>query len=98
MVGKITAETRFGQMLICLRESKLNYVVRETPYSAEITIRKKFLKNVNEDAIENENRKRIESYEEFTKVEKDNSLMRRNVVELEKEKALLKNSWKSLIL
>ena len=63
MVGKITAETRVGQMLICLRESKLNYVVRETPYSAEITIRKKFLKNVSADAIENENLERIESYE-----------------------------------
>ena len=33
--------------------SKLDYVVKETPYSAYVTIRKKFSKSINEELIEN---------------------------------------------
>ena len=32
-----------GQVIFNLKMSKLNYVVKETPYSAYITIRKKFI-------------------------------------------------------
>ena len=32
--------------LTILRRSQLNYLVKETPHSAVITIRKKFIKNV----------------------------------------------------
>ena len=34
------------QMLCILKSSKLNYLVKETPYSAFITIRKRFLKDI----------------------------------------------------
>ena len=88
MGGKVTAETRFGQLMICLRESKLNFVVKETPYSAELTIRKKFLKNVSENAFENENVENIEY--KFKQVEHDNSLLRNRFNILEKECALVK--------
>ena len=88
MGGKVTAETRFGQLMICLRESKLNFVVKETPYSAELTIRKKFLKNVSENAFENENVENIEY--KFKQVEHDNSLLRNKVNILEKECGLVK--------
>ena len=88
MVGKVTSETRFGQLMICLRESKLNFVVKETPYSAELTIRKKFLKNVSENAFENENVENIEY--KFKQVEHDNSLLRNKVNILEKECGLVK--------
>ena len=37
-----------GQILFSLKMSKLNYLVNETPYSAYITIRKKFIKNNDE--------------------------------------------------
>ena len=43
------AENKFGQVLICLRMSKLDYLVKETPYSASVTIRKKFVKSVKEE-------------------------------------------------
>ena len=45
MTGPQTADSVFGQMLICLRMSKLDYMVKETPYSGYVTIRKKFVKN-----------------------------------------------------
>ena len=38
------AEYACGEILFCLKQSNLNYVLNETPYSAYITIRKKFLK------------------------------------------------------
>ena len=46
MASEFTAEKACGQLLICLKMSKLNYIVNETPFSAYITIRKKFLRNV----------------------------------------------------
>ena len=39
-----SGEYACGQILFGLKRSKLNYVINETPYSAYITIRKKFLK------------------------------------------------------
>ena len=94
MARKVTAETRFGQLMICLRESKLNYMVRETPYSAEVTIRKKFLKNVTEEAFENENVENIE-YRLRTFVN-ENSLLNKNVIKLEKECGILKYELEEL--
>ena len=55
MVGNGKAENVFGQVLICLRMSKLDFLVKETPYSAYVTIHKKFVKSVNEDMIETKN-------------------------------------------
>ena len=52
MAGKITAENTFGNVLICLRLSKLNYVVKETPYSAYVTIKKKFIKSYDGEHLE----------------------------------------------
>ena len=55
MVGTDRAENVFGQVMICLRMSKLDFLVKETPYSAYVTIRKKFIKSANEDLLENRN-------------------------------------------
>ena len=55
MVAKISAENSFGQVLICLRMSKLNFILKETPYSAYVTIRKKFVKAIEGDSIDIEN-------------------------------------------
>ena len=46
MAREISAENVFGQVLICLRMSKLDYVIKETPYAGYVTVRKKFMKNV----------------------------------------------------
>ena len=51
-MASVKAENVFGQVLICLRMSKLDYMVKETPYSAYVTIRKKFIKSVDENMIE----------------------------------------------
>ena len=55
MEGKVSVDNTFGQVLICLRMSKLNYVIKETPYSAFVTIRKKFVKAFDREIIEKEN-------------------------------------------
>ena len=38
-------ENVFGQVMICLRMSKLDFMIKETPYSGYVTIRKKFIKH-----------------------------------------------------
>jgi hypothetical protein len=53
MTGKVSAENVFGQVLICLRMSRLDFLVTETPYAAYVTIRKRFMKTAN--AFENVN-------------------------------------------
>ena len=45
MVGENSPEFASGKILYGLKMSKLNYVVKETPYSAYITIRKTFIKD-----------------------------------------------------
>ena len=51
MLGQKSPDFACGQILYCLKMSNLNYLVKETPYSAYITIRKKFLR----DTVENLN-------------------------------------------
>ena len=50
MASENSAHFACGQILFGLKNSKLNYLVKETPYSAYITIRKKFVR----DTIEND--------------------------------------------
>ena len=45
MAGENHEERACGQILFGLKMSNLNYMVKETPFSAYITIRKKFLKS-----------------------------------------------------
>ena len=45
MVGENSAEMACGQVLFSLKMSNLNYMVKETPFSAYVTIRKKFVKS-----------------------------------------------------
>ena len=61
MTGEYSAEKACGQVLICLKMSNLNYMVKETPFSAFVTIRKKFLKTPI-DTTEN-----VEKKETYTK-------------------------------
>ena len=51
MVSEFSPHHACGQILFSLKNSKLNYVVRETPYSAYITIRKTFIKEVSETIV-----------------------------------------------
>ena len=48
MVTESSPHYACGQILFSLKNSRLNYIVQETPYSAFITIRKKFIKEVSE--------------------------------------------------
>ena len=46
MTGRWKANNVCNQVLKVLKESNLNYLVNETPYSAFVTIRKKFVKQM----------------------------------------------------
>ena len=90
MAGKTTAENAFGQVLICLRMSKLNYIVKETPYSAYVTIRKKFVKSMHGAKLEEVNVVNVETVDNQKHVERENLHLKLKVKEYEKECALLK--------
>ena len=82
MAGKITAENALGQVLICLRMSNLNYIVKETPYSAYVTIRKKFVESIDVEVFERQNVKQS--------VENENYDLKQRVKFLGTECAMLK--------
>ena len=46
MVGESSPDFACGQILFGLKLSNLHYIVKETPYSMYVTIRKKFVKDV----------------------------------------------------
>ena len=45
MVGESSPDFACGQILFGLKWSNLHYMVKETPYSMNVTIRKKFVKD-----------------------------------------------------
>ena len=67
MTVENSAEKACGQVLICLKMSKLNYMVKETPFSAYVTIRKKFL---NSYQIEHEDPLRFDQDDTVKKMNK----------------------------
>ena len=89
MEAKMTAENTFGQVLICLRMSKLNFVVKETPYSAYVTIRKRFVKSYDGKPIEKDNVEMVEPFvvsdlkKKVNDLEKQCGLLRYNIDEYE---------------
>ena len=68
MTVENSAEKVCGQILICLKMSKLNYMVKETPFSAYVTIRKKFL---NSYQIEHEDPLRFDQDDTVKKMKSD---------------------------
>ena len=56
MTSENSASFACGQIIFSITSSQLNYVVKETPYSAYITIRKKFLKSFEQSETNNVNR------------------------------------------
>ena len=88
MAGVSSAHYACGQILFSLKNTKLNYVVKETPFSAYITIRKKFLKsatdvqNINDDALS-------DKYLKLKELEAENSKLKDRNKAVESEYSLL---------
>ena len=51
MTCKNSPDYACGQVLFCIKMSKLNYLVQETPYSVDITLRKKFMNGKNANSV-----------------------------------------------
>ena len=84
------AENVFGQVLICLRMSKLDYVVKETPYSAYLTIRKKFAKSAEVASDDNVRVGLDDKIAKYEKIQKENNFLRQKIEEVENGYASLK--------
>ena len=98
MTGKVSVDNAFGQVLICLRMSELNYVVKETPFSAYVTIRKKFVKSVEGGKVEKveviDNLKKVDSDDHrFKALESECRLLVFQKEALEKEKEVLNDQF-----
>ena len=85
MVGTSKAEFAFGKVLICLRMSNLDYIVKETPYSAYLTIRKKFSKTVNEEMTNVEYVENNDTLKKLKEVQRENAFLRQKVDGMEEE-------------
>ena len=85
-----SAEFACGQLLFNLKNSQLNYLVKETPYSAYITIRKKLIKSFDKEALEPVASDPIDVNENIKKIERENSRLRERNIDVEREHALLK--------
>lgn len=96
MSSEFSANFACGQIIFSLKSSKLNYVVKETPYSAYITIRKKFLKSFeqsetdNIDKIVNSAKLDDDIKDKIKKVEKENIKLKQRNKEVESDLGLLR--------
>ena len=86
MASNVRADNAVGQLLICLRMSNLNFVVNETPYSAYITVRKKFINSMSREIFAN---KKVNNVHEVNQFERENELLKARIKELEKECGLV---------
>ena len=90
-----SVEFACGKLLFSLKNSKLHYLVRETPYSAYITIRKKLLASSKNEAFET-----VTNDASITvnvrDVEKENSRLKERNLDVEREHALLKIEFEEL--
>ena len=86
MFGASKADNVFGQVVICLRMSKLDYMIKET----YVTIRKKFVKSANKEVIEEEPVNRIDDLDIKKVLEKENGFLKEKIKEIETNFAILK--------
>ena len=86
---KSSAEFACGQILFTLKQSKLNYIVKETPYSAYITIRKNLLTPSVREASEDETSESIVVSVNDKNIQNENSKLKDRNLDLERMHALL---------
>ena len=98
MVGEKSAEFACGQVLFSLKLSQLNYVVKETPYSVYITLRKSFIREANEslntivtnDTSESMHAESVDEVRNKLKeVEKENDNLRQRITDNVKDIGML---------
>ena len=75
MTGGWTAENACKQVLSSLKKSNLHFVLRETPFSAQVIIKKKFVKLFQTSASQNENVPKIDNLPIVKKGDKENSFL-----------------------
>ena len=90
MAGEMSVEMACGQVLFSLKASKLNYMVKETPFSAYVTIRKKFVKNFQTIETSIENNSDNEENNHVKKLERNNALLQKKVKDILTENAHLR--------
>ena len=98
MTDKSRASFMVNQVLRVVKESNLNYLVKETPYSAYVTIRKKFVRNeYGEDALENSPTFDNNALSDIA-LRQENISLKQRFTGLESDKAHLENEIKEFEL
>ena len=90
MVAEMSVEKACGQILFCLKMSNLNYMVKETPFSAYVTIRKKFVKKSETVETNVENNPENDPNDYVKQLERDNALLQKKLKDILTETAHLK--------
>ena len=86
----MSVEKACGQILFSLKTSNLNYMVNETPFSAYVTIRKKFVKNYQTVETVIDNAPKTNNEESLRRLKKENDLLQKKVKGILTENAQLK--------
>ena len=93
MIGEKSTEFACGQVLFSLKMSQLNYVVKETPYSVYITVRKTFVKGVTESSNVNIGGDIVENIfdvkKNIKKVENENTELKQMIRDKDKDIGML---------
>ena len=88
MLEENSAEFACGQLLYNIKMSKLNYMIKETPYSAYITVRKKFIKGIGDiKTVETKETKKM--LDEKSNLEKENMELHEKVTDKDKTIGIL---------
>ena len=86
----MSVEKACGQILFCLKTSNFNYMVKETPFSAYVTIRKKFVRNLQAVETVIENVTKPDNYENNRRLNKEIALLQKKVKDVLTENAHLR--------
>ena len=92
MTNKLSANSVCNQLLKIVKDSNLNYLVNETPYSAYVTIRKTFVRNSSEVTLagkdlnqENLAKENDAPQDKFEALIVENNTLRRKLSQLESD-------------
>ena len=88
MVSEFLPDYACGQIIFNIKSSKLNYLVKETPYSLYITVRKKFVNNVKETSPNSSNISKEKSENEIV-LRQENCALKEKLKDLKTSYALI---------
>ena len=88
MTDNWKAENACENVLSCLKKSNLHFVLKETPFSAQVNIRKKFIRLQNNENIHN-----IQTSTKMGKDDRGTAQLKKKIEMLESELKMVNNTF-----